>query len=255
MTKRISVLLALSLFLIACGEKAQEEPAAKKDSAESASTSSGATTAGDTTSSETRSASPNKQYFDVESGVVEMKNSLLGGSQVLYFDRFGARQAIISELNVAGNQMTSVQITKDGWAYTYDPSKKTGVKQKMPEKAMTAPTHPDELTDKEKVEYHYKDLEDKTIFGNVADGYSLMLNGTTVKAWTWKKVPLYMELSGATGQTPVVIEATRIDTSADVPESRFDIPSDIKITEQATPSGSVPTPGGAPEPAPPTGGQ
>lgn len=260
MTMRNSVLLALplALLLTACGEKTQDTPAEKKDSVQSASEPSDTNTNGSVSAAKDAPVDPNKKYFDVESGMLEMKNSLLGGSQVLYFDRFGARQAIISELTVMGEKVTTVQITKDGFAYTYDAAKKLGSKQQMPARAMNAPTHPDELTDKEKTEYDYKDLEDKTILGNLADGYSLTLNGTTVKAWTWKRVPLYMELSGATGQVPVIIEATKIDTTADVPVSKFDVPSDVKITDAPSPNTQAPNPGSGPAgttPAPSTGGQ
>jgi hypothetical protein len=237
--KHLSIILALALVAFACADNGKEDTSAKNDSTGASSSEEGgkAIVAGEENADK-------KKYFDIESGVIEMKNSATPGVMTLYFDRHGARQAIYSDLVMEGGMKTrAVQITADGWVYSYEESSKTGSKMKIPDEAASNPTDPSDLTPEQKKQYSYRELEPRTIVGKEATGHTFTMNGNEYSVWVWQKIPLLMELRNPAMREPVVMEVTKIDTDADVPADKFVIPADVKISEQPSMlKPSVPTP-------------
>ncbi len=230
--KHTVLFLALSLLISACGDKTNKVSGSKDSTATSGGTAQSSTS----TSSSTETASgTDSKMFEVESGIVEMKNSMMDGMKhTLYFDDYGTRQAIHTTMEMKGQKMENVQIKADGWDINYDPGKKSGTKTKMaaPEMSLIGdvPSNPDKMTDEQKRKYDYKELETRQFAGKEAKGFSVNDQGTGYKVWTWNGVPLHVEMTLEKGQ-PITMEVTSIQTDVDIPADKFTVPSDVKLQE------------------------
>lgn len=261
--KNAWALLAVPLLLVACG--GSDEPGSNAgDSATTQSATSDtsvfvpavpdttATVAGESTGGGTK-------LYDVKSGVLAMRTSMGSGQQMIYFEDYGRRQAIYIDMDVMGRKMQTVQITTDGWLYSYDMQTKIGQKMREPQGGLPTSPDPDMLSAEKKKEFKYRELEPRELLGRQADGFSMQVAQgpgappMVVKTWRWKKVPLLMEME-VPGMPPVVTEVMKAQFDLDIAPDRFIVPPDVKLEEKVM---SAPVTPGVPNPAqqPPIPGQ
>ncbi len=84
--------------------------------------------------------------------------------------------------------------------------------------------------DRQKV--NFTELENRTVAGKEGKGYSIEQSGMKIRAWVWENIPLRMEMEMG-GPEPMVLETTKIETDVAIPDDRFAVPADVKITEQS----------------------
>jgi hypothetical protein len=204
------------------------------------------------------SAGAGKHRYEVKSGIVQMTNSMMEGmQQILYFDDFGGKQATVTSMDMQalGKAIHSehVSIDADGYHIIYDPQKKTGTRRKLAPGAAPSfgegapPIDVANLTETMKEQMKVAPLPPKTIDGKVATGLSAETMGIKVRTWSWKGIPLYTEtdmgglhLGGPLGAKaplpkakagPIVLSAKSVQVDVPIPESRFTVPADVKITD------------------------
>lgn len=186
------------------------------------------------TSSEGMKEAGFKRY-QIESGIVEYTMSgAQKGTESLYFDRWGMREAKYtkSELTIAGITQRSNKLTlMDGdWIYVIDLDKRTGTKTQNPVLKQIA----DRAATKDLAEIGEKMMRDmggektssEEIAGKMCDVWEVKKLGS--KSWTWKSVTL--KIQAKMGGMEMTTTATKFE-EASIPADRFAIPSDVKITE------------------------
>jgi hypothetical protein len=235
--KQALLLIALSLLVAACGGKDDAASDTAKDTtAAHSSEASSPESSSSGTSTTTTGTTANKKQFEVKSGIIEMKNSMMDGmKQTLYFDEYGAKQATYTSVEMMGQKSENVQVMSGGWNLSYDMKTKKGTKMKIPANTFSGNSpvpSPADLTDEMKKKYNYKELEDREFLGKSAKGYSMSAMGMDVKVWTWNNVPLYLEMGTGQGK-PIVMEATSIKTDVDVPADKFEVPEDVTLEEMS----------------------
>jgi hypothetical protein len=227
--------LALSFVLVACGDKGKDAKSpSQKDSA-------GGDVSSESSSSSSSAEGEVKHKFEVKSGIIEMKNSMMTGMEMtMYFDDYGEKQAMVTKMEMMGTKREQVQITADGFIISYDATEKTGTKMKAPKGSgagsMGSTPNFSGLSDEEKKQYKYAEIEGKTVAGKEGKGVSMEIMGMKVKAWTWKGLPLFVEMSGSEGKG-LTMEATKIDTDVAIPADRFVVPADVKISDASGSAG------------------
>ncbi len=258
-------ILFLSLAGFACGSKDQtpETSGTKGDSVKSAAegstssgTSAGSESAGtsNTTGTAPAGGAPAAPSFGVKSGIVTNTNSVgAGNTETLYFDDFGARQAVYRTLTASvGGKPAATQtvvIIRDGMVYSFNPENKKGVKMNMPPGMKGLLPDFASMAPDARARFKYHEIEPRTFLGKVSQGFSVEQNGMPVKIWTWKGVPMHMESGGA---HPIVIETTKLETDVAIPAEKFVVPTDIKLTAGGSPS-SAPSGSGMVQKALPPG--
>ena len=231
-TSRAVILVSL-VALAACNSPSATPPASTPVKVAAAGTAVAAATA-----AAVAPAAPAKGAYEVKSGIIEMKNSMMDGMKTtIYFDDYGAKQATESTMTMKmmGQEIKtdSWDIKADGWSTQYDAIKKTGSRFKMPAGMSAAPAGmPDVKTMSEDMKKNMKELPEKTIAGKPAKGMQMKAMGMDMKSWSWKGIPLYTEtdMSGGKGK-PIIMEATSVKEQ-DVPADKFKAPADVKIEEK-----------------------
>lgn len=181
--------------------------------------------------------------FPFKSAIIKYKISgdMQNGEQELYIDDYGEKNCSIMDIAMTmGGFNTTTQnmtINNGNDFYNIDLSKKTGIKatidkeqrEKMKDIAKKIVPTPEEM------EKSWNKVGTETILGKPCDIYE----GEGMKAWLWKKVMLKTEFSMMGNYT---MEAISLDIDVSIPNSRFEPPSDITITEQdlAIPEGFTP---------------
>lgn len=174
--------------------------------------------------------------YGVQSCIVEYS---LGGSQsgteTLYFDRYGMREARyankeLSMMNVKQKQNTLV-LTDFDWTINIDLDKKTGTKtmntvfQEMVKNAK----------DDDLIEMGMKMLKDmggvkvgtERVAGKMCDVWEVKKLGS--KTWLWNAIPLKTVAKFAGVEIQSV--ATKVQEGASIPDSKFQAPAGITLTE------------------------
>jgi hypothetical protein len=226
LSPRVITLAALAAFtIVACGGGDSPKADAKNGAQTSASSGAAAVPA-------TETSSAHKPY-KVKSGIIESTVDIMGPQkQTIYFDDFGARQAIVTEMEIMGTKSQNIVINADGFSTTYDPQKKTGTKVKLPASATSPNGMPSlhDLTDKMKEELKLKELDTRTIVGKESKGYQIEAMGMPMKVWVWEGIPMRSEIS--MGKAEMVSEVKKIDLDSPVPADRFVVPDGVTITER-----------------------
>jgi hypothetical protein len=173
------------------------------------------------------------KIFKVKSGIIESTIEMMGDQkQTIYFDDFGAKQAIVTDMDIMGMKSQTVVINADGWSYSFDLGKKEGTKTKLAAPASLPGGVPDldDITDEMKAQFKMKDIEGRTIVGKEAKGYQIeAMKDMPMKVWIWEGIPLRTEVK--MGEKPMVTEVKNLQLDVDVPADKFVVPADVKITE------------------------
>jgi hypothetical protein len=168
--------------------------------------------------------------YAMKSGIVEYNSSTMGVNvaQTLYFDDFGAKEAIETSMEVAGIKNNTVNINKDGYMYTLNMIAKTGTKQKIPAQANIDFNN---LSDDIMKEMNLKKEGSEDFAGKKCDKYTIDNTKLQMKGsfLVWKGIALKSDLDFSSMKTQMM--AKNIKEDASVPAEKFDIPADFKITE------------------------
>lgn len=172
--------------------------------------------------------------YGLRSGVVEYRiRGSLEGRELLYFDRFGLREAKYTEtdLVVLGSSEKSRELTLlDGaWMTKIDLDTKNGQRGLDPTYDTVVPASEGrDLTNL--AEGILRDMGGRRIgtelhLGRECDVWELpAIRGRT---WIWNGIALRTELNGPDGS--LVHEAVRLDADASVPEDVFEIPDGVDV--------------------------
>jgi len=152
-------------------------------------------------------------------------------STTLYFTDRGATRASWNTYHttVEGKQYTveNVSVTRDGTSTLWDPKKRVGTRSPIVPGSYT----PDfaRLTAEQRTAYAYRSLPPKTILGHSCQGHSVVINGMRTSIWVWEGLPMRSE-TGDESSVALSMEAVALDLTAPVPEEKFAIPADVKIS-------------------------
>ncbi|MDP3920501.1 MAG: hypothetical protein Q8R76_06830 [Candidatus Omnitrophota bacterium] len=171
--------------------------------------------------------------YGIESGIFEYRvDGQMTGTETLYFDEWGAREARYSDLvaEVEGNELPSrtLQLRQGGLFFLIDLTTKTGVVYKDMGLDMAleeAGTEVDQVAEIMLRKEGARRAGEGEFAGKVCEVWEIPLKGKGM--CLWKMIPLesYMETRGIR-LTSVV---THIQENVPIPEERFGIPADIKI--------------------------
>ena len=179
---------------------------------------------------------PTARRYNIESGIVELKSNVGSQRQQIYFDDYGAREAVHVITEGSGTTNTTIVVNAGGSSVVYDPEKKAGTRvdlsDALSQLGLGGIPNLGSLDERMKSELKYRPIPGRTILGRKADGASIEVVGTPLKIWTYEGIPLRME---ATMQgNALVVEATSLKTNVSIPASRFVVPDDVELRDLKT---------------------
>lgn len=171
-----------------------------------------------------------EKRYEVKSGIVTMEMSMMGQNvvQKMYFDDYGAKQAIISEFG--GQKMRNIEV--DGKNIMIDDATKTATK--MPAMGVDAnKINFLNLTDQVIKKNKIKEIGKEEIAGKECTRYTykvlMMGQAVTVNVWVYKGIPL--KTSTKTDFGEIGMSATAIEEDVQIDPAMFTIPEGIEIQE------------------------
>jgi hypothetical protein len=211
-------------LLISCGKK---DEAAKTDST---------SITGSATATATAPATPSAGKYKLQSGIVtssmEMASLKQTGTTVLYFDNYGNREALetISEMKMGGEpiKMHQIRFNKDGYVYDLDLVRKTGIRHKGG--SVVGSTNMADVSERMIKEYNIKKEGTTTIAGKECEVISMDDQKTMkghVATWNGITMKSEVEVSGM----PMKSVVTKIEENAKIPDDKFAVPADVKVTD------------------------
>ncbi len=174
-----------------------------------------------------------KRYL-IKSGIVEYTLSgTRKGTETIYFDNWGMREAKYTKSEMSMMGMTQKQNTLtllDGeTTYNIDLDTKTGTKMETPMLKELAANNKN-LTDageKMMKSMGGAKIGTEVVLGKTCDVWEI--KNMQSKTWVWKNVPLKTQVNMANMQ--MTITATKFEDGATIPPDKLKIPSDVTITE------------------------
>ena len=176
--------------------------------------------------------------YDLKSGIITMTSETMGMKQTMikYFDDYGNKECmeITGEMKMGMGspvKMNHTNITVDGFLYNLDNNKKTGTKMAVKGKGGHKDIEFKNLTEDQMKELNMTKGGTETILGKTCNKFTLNDTKRKMKAtyYVWDGILLKSEVSMA-GIT-AVNAAIKIEENATVPDGKFTIPTDYKITE------------------------
>lgn len=180
--------------------------------------------------------------YKVKSGIVEYKiTGTQSGRETLYFDKFGKREATYSNTKISfggfSQETNTMALLKGKYQYNIDLDKKTGNKIDNPflqQMNQSAAEQGKDLTDAG--EEMMKQMGGKKIgtemfLGKKCDVWEIKQMST--KVWVYKGIALKTE-SNMAGMKMTKV-ATSFQENVKIPEIKFTIPKDVKMTDAGNP--------------------
>lgn len=178
-----------------------------------------------------------KRYL-VESGIVEYEMSgLQKGTETVYFDRWGWREAKYTntELSIAGitRKESKLSIMDGDWLYTIDLAGRTGTKIKntlLPQFIEAAKRKDQTLTEVGEEMMRNMGGEKSgsdTVAGQPCDIW--VVKQMSSRSCVWNGVTLRTEVT--MGGMQITSKATRFEPNATIPADKLALPDNIKISE------------------------
>ncbi len=217
MKTQIFILGAIAAILLSCGQKSGKnasnpDATAKEMAQEMADTKSYQVDYKITMDMQgMKSTTISKQWIDVKSNKMVIETE--------------------SETDMMGqkNKENSLTIIKDGDTYIINLANKAGIKmnaEENEEDPMDNIKPDDNETFRQMIEKEGgKIIGNEDFLGKNCIVIEMVSEGTTMKMWYYKGIPLKMASS------VYVMEATKFEEGVSIPNSKFDIPSGIKISE------------------------
>ncbi|GEM_PF-953126 len=174
--------------------------------------------------------------YGIESGVVEYAVSgAQKGTETLYFDRWGQREATYTdtEISLAGisQKQNTLNILEGEMIYNINLATRAGTKTVNPlfKKIL------DRSPDKNLADLGLRMLEEmggvkigaEQIAGKLCDVWEV--KNLSSKSWLWKAVTLKVQVKMAGME--VTKTAARFEEGVAIPEDKFAIPSDVEMSE------------------------
>lgn len=174
--------------------------------------------------------------YQIESGVVQYQmTGGQNGSETIYFDRWGMREAKYTrtEISFSGiTQKTNTLTLIDGeWIYVVDMDKRTAAKTKN----SLLKTIAEKSGKKDFGEIGEQMLRDMggekigsgEIAGKPCDVWEVKRLGS--KSWVWKSIALKTQVK--MGGLEITSTATSVEEGVSIPEDKFALPSGVSVTE------------------------
>jgi len=162
------------------------------------------------------------QRYGIRSGMI-VYNAPMGMIQTLYFDDYGKKEVMITEMDMAGTKFKTTDIRKEGYNYNFKEGEKTGKKTVW----SVQDQNYDKLDPELVKQYKLKDLGSETIAGKKCRKFTMEVGSTPTSAWIWNGV-LIKSLTIMMGKE-FVIEATKVEDGP-VPAEVFELPADVTFT-------------------------
>jgi len=206
----------------------------KKD-ATATTTDSSSVTKSATATPASATAVPSSGKYKLKSAIVtstiEMPSIHESGTTILYFDNYGQKESLETTAEIKMGDMTipmhSIKFNQDGFVYDIDLVKKTGRKIKggavMPTNDMSA------VSPQMAAQYNIKKEGTEAVAGKECDVISMnnAKMGMTGRVATWNGIGMKSDM--VVSGMPVKMEVTTIEENASIPESKFQVPADVKI--------------------------
>jgi hypothetical protein len=181
-------------------------------------------------------ANPGSGKYPIKSGIIHGESETMGmkGTTTKYFDDYGAKIREESSTTITmGSTSTKtnhVSIIKDGWMYSFEPEKKTGMKMKY-----SIPANMDykNMSEKMMKDYGVKEAGTETILGKECKIYEYSgaeKGAMTGKAWIFWNVEA-MKMDMKVGEMTMKTNVTSIEENTSIPSDKFEVPADIKMRE------------------------
>lgn len=214
MMKNVLLLALFAMFIISCGSDESKE-----------------NTTDETATEETtvKNSDEGKKY-DIESGYVKYKMSMMGMETHVaqYFKDYGKMEATITEMEMMGQKMKTTSLRKDGYIYGYSAEQKQGTKVKLEETGATEGEMA-KLDEEMILAQGGKKVANEEILGKECNVYEINTDTEKSKFWIWKSLVLKMVASQ--NGMEATMEATEIKETSDFPQGIFDIPEGIEFIE------------------------
>lgn len=184
------------------------------------------------------------RMYDVKSGIVTMEMDMMGRKVVqdIYFDDYGAKQAMVVEMR--GQKMRGIEV--DGEMVMINDAENTAVK--MPSMGMT----------NEKINFldqspknirrnKIKEIGKETLLDRECTVYTVavFMMGNVVKQTVWAYKGITLKSSITTDWGEMVQVATNLVEDVEIPEKTFTVPEGIEV--QTMSRGPMGGGGGYPE--------
>ena len=181
------------------------------------------------------SAKAQVNMYEVKSGIVTMEMDMMGRKvvQEVYFDDYGAKQAIMMDFQ--GKKMRSIEVK--GENVMIDDEQKTATK--MPAMGMGSTEKINFLDKSEKniKKNKIKELGTEVVAGKECTKYSVavFMMGQVLKqtVWVYKGITLKSSISTDFGE--MVQEATNLVEDVEIPAETFEMPEGIKVQQMSMP--------------------
>ena len=181
-----------------------------------------------------------KRYY-IQSGVIEYTVSgAQTGTEVLYFDRWGMREAKYTNTEIKMMGMSQKQnkltITEDEWITTIDLDRRTGTKMRntvvkeMLEKSGSKDLA--ELGENMMKAMKAVKVGSANVAGKTCDVWEIKDLGSTNCVWNWIPLKTQVKMAGV----EIVMVAAKVQEGGPVPDSKFAVPAGVKISEGRDPT-------------------
>ncbi len=181
-----------------------------------------------------------KNRYGVVSGQVNYRlDGMQQGTETLYFDQWGAREARYTNATLrlgkgVERKVSRLILTNKEWVYTIDFLEKTGIKTRNPayDKKQAATNLNVRDLSRINAQKLYKLGGKKIGTEQVADLPCEVweVKRLAAKFWIWKQLVLKRQPKIATERT-IIREAIIVSTGNTIPDDKFAIPKDIKIKD------------------------
>ena len=163
------------------------------------------------------------QRYGVKSGFIKY-TAPMGTEQELYFDEYGAKELFVTSIDLGVAKSKTIEIRKDGYAYSYEEGKTEGKKRAW----YTSDMDYSKADPKTLERYNVKDLGTETIDGKECKKFSAEFGKTPILTWSWNNIMI--KSITKMGGNDFVIEATKIqETSVD--PKMFELPAGVTFKE------------------------
>jgi hypothetical protein len=223
-----AIITAFVMFSISCSNKQGAKQAETKDST-------------GTTTSENQSETKAIKKYDIKSGIVTYKTSVMGmdNSMILYFDDFGAREMreTVTEIKMMGTVSRNVAVTleKDGYRYSYQLENIVGKENKTSKEVKKSKVYgsgsadmgsmASTMSEEMKKQYEYKDEGNETVAGVTGTKFSMKMGKTKMSGTLYKKIML------KTVMEMMTITAVKFEENVSIPADKFELPKDYTVVE------------------------
>jgi len=179
-------------------------------------------------------AQENVKRYEVKSGKLVMTSEIFGKEQdmTLYFDDYGLLETTETKGEIMGFKVNNIQIRKDGYYYTIDMNMKTCKKTKIDSTTTSQNINFSNMTKKMIEDLHITKTGTENYLDKVCDVWAMdhpdmKMKGTYL---IWKGISLKTEME-ASGMI-IRMKTKSIDITSPLPKGIFEVPADVKMTEQ-----------------------